>query len=160
MTSPFYIGGVDPGLDGGLTVLNQNKEIVDSIIMPTLDLGKRRILNAVAIVHFLERYPLKHIVLERVASRPDQSAQSVFTFGYGAGILEGIVATLKIPYSLVIPQVWMKKVLLGLPKEAGKSSIVYCQRTYPQVDWRGTERSRVPHDGKTDSACIALSYFL
>jgi len=160
MTSPLLVCGIDPGLDGGLTILNSNREVVASIIMPTLPLGKKRILESVRIVQFLEEHRPHHILLEKVASRPDQSAQSVFTFGYGAGILEGVVAALRIPYTHIIPQTWMKKVFVGMPKEGNKTSIIFCQQKWPSVDWRANPRCRVPHDGRTDSACIALSYFL
>jgi hypothetical protein len=78
----------------------------------------------------------------------------MFSFGYGTGILEGILIAMRIPYRRVRPQEWMKEVLKGLPK-VEKASVLFCQRQWPGTDWRGTERSKKPHDGKTDSACMA-----
>lgn len=161
-----YVMGVDPGLDGGITVLRRypaedggpgfRYDIALSTAMPVLDGSKRR-YDLRGIINIFKMYPISRATIERVSARPGQGVTSMFNFGYGAGLLEGIMSALDIPYQLVISQTWMKKVLAGLPKdEKAKSSVVYCQRLFPKMDWRKTDRCRVPHDGKTDSCCIAI----
>lgn len=163
---PRYVMGIDPGLDGGITILRTTPpedggpgyryDVALSVAMPTLDLSKR-IYDLRSIISVCTEFPIAMATIERVSARPGQGVTSMFSFGYGAGLLEGILAALDIPYQLVIPQTWMKKVLSGLPKdEKSKSSIVFCQRMFPKIDWRKTERSRIAHDGKTDSCCIAV----
>jgi len=154
--------GIDPGLEGGITFLDDSDEKIKiySYPMPTVDNGHKNVLSPASIHSLLSLYTnqkkIDRICIEKVGAMPGQGVTSMFSFGYGAGVLEGIVASLQIPYMLVIPQTWMKAVLSGLPKNEGtKSSIIWCQRFFPHVDWRKTEKSKKPHDGKTDSACIA-----
>jgi hypothetical protein len=151
------ICGIDPGLDGGIAFIEDGKP-KDIYIMPTLEYGKKRIIDARRLAEILKLYTVEHVIIERVGSRPDQSAPSVFTFGYGAGLLEGVVAALGLSYSFVIPQAWMRVLFKGMPKEENKTSVVYCVQRFPGIDWRATPRSRVPHDGMTDATCIALAY--
>lgn len=154
--SSLRVIGIDPGLDGGLTCI-ESTNIVASIPMPTVALGKKRIIDGVAVCRFIRSMNPSKITMERVHSMPKQGISSTFSFGHGFGLLEGIIVAMEIPYQLVIPQTWMKKVLAGLPKdEKSKSSVVYCQRLFPTIDWRRTDRCKVPHDGKTDSCCIAI----
>ena len=53
-----------------------------------------------------------HCVLEKVHQRPDQSAQSGFTFGTGYGMILGQLAAANhrhpVSRELVVPQKWMK----------------------------------------------------
>jgi len=69
--------------------------------------------------------------------------------------MQGILGSLKIPYEIVSPNDWMKVVFLGMDRTDEKLSIKWVQRLYPDYDWTATERSRILHDGKTDSAAIA-----
>lgn len=157
----MIVCGIDPGLEGGITFLEydaaKSREIhVESISMPTLDLGKKRVLDARQISLVLASRKIDRLRIEKVGAMPGQGVTSMFSFGYGAGLIEGVVACLGISYSLIIPQTWMKSVLSGLPKGEGtKSSILWCQRTFPAIDWRKTPKCKKPHDGKTDATCIA-----
>lgn len=158
----MIICGIDPGLSGGITIIerlfdgrHENISIM-SMPMPTVDIGKKKVLDVRSINTILRCKVLDLVVIEKVGAMPGQGVTSMFSFGYGAGILEGIVSSLYIPYELARPQEWMKKVLTGLPKGSdSKASILWCQRKFPDIDWRGTERSKKPHDGKTDSCCLA-----
>lgn len=159
MRRSMTVCGIDPGLQGGITILSDErsgKVVVNSFPMPILDIGKKHILDPKGIATILRGYPIDKVAIEQVGAMPGQGVTSMFSFGYGAGMLEGIVACLGIPYELVRPQRWMKDVLSGLPKDAGaKSSIVWCQRKFPEIDWRRTVQCKKPSDGKTDSCCIA-----
>lgn len=151
-----YVCGIDPGLSGGLTFISDaDDQNIVSFPMPTILVGKKEKLYGEAIVRHLEGLKPKAVFIEQVGAMPGQGVTSMFSFGYGCGQLEGIVSALRIPLRFVRPQEWMKFVLAGLPKEGAKSSVLWCQRYYPSVDWRRTERCKTPHDGKTDSACIA-----
>lgn len=59
--------------------------------------------------------------VERVASRPNQSAPSMFKFGVGYGQILGILAALDIPHVLVTPAKWKRAMgLIGEEKAASK----------------------------------------
>lgn len=147
--------GIDPGLNGGITIMDETG-IVASVPMPVESIGTKRRINAASVIDFLkEAGTIDRCAIEQVGAMPGQGVTSMFSFGYGAGMLEAILVALDIPYSLVQPQRWMKSVLQGLPKSEGKSSIIWCKRMFPHFDWRATERSKKPHDGMTDSACLA-----
>jgi crossover junction endodeoxyribonuclease RuvC len=49
-----------------------------------------------------------HVFIERVAARPGQGVTSMFRFGLTAGQIIGLVAGLRVPYSLVLPQRWQR----------------------------------------------------
>lgn len=155
------IVGVDPGLSGGLAHLIETSgklaAIVDVIPMPVFHDGKRNQFDRTTIIKWLAQANPERVLIEQVGSMPKQGIASTFNFGYGAGLIEGICLGLGIPVKLVTPQAWQSEVLKGYPKtEKGKSSVLFCSRMFPDHDWRGTERSRTPHDGKTDSCAIAF----
>lgn len=110
-------------------------------------------LDLVAIRQELERVEPEFIIMEKVASRPNQSSVSMFRFGEGFGALKGLAAGLNISLRLVTPQAWKKVVLAGTPKDK-EAAIRYCKQVFPEVSLLATERSRVPHDGIADALCI------
>lgn len=149
--------GIDPGFNGGITFVHTVTRDVVSQPMPVFgNMAKWKRLDIETIKRLFATYKPFGVCIEKVGAMPKQGVSSMFTFGYNAGILEGIVTTLGVPLKFCTPHAWMKDILRGIPKAGGKPSIIYAKQNYPQVDWRGTERSRVPHDGKTDSLCIAL----
>jgi crossover junction endodeoxyribonuclease RuvC len=114
--------------------------------------GKEIDLALVAQILKAWRNPVVYI--EKVHAMPGQGVTSMFSFGEGYGGLKGVCATLGLPYNLVTPQAWKKKVLAGTSKDK-EAAVDFCRRRYPQVNLLATERSRVPHDGMADALCIA-----
>lgn len=155
----MLVVGIDPGLDGGLTALLAQRPtpyVRASEPMPTIGGAKgKRLIDAAGVKRFLAAWSPDLVIIERVGARTGQGVTSMFNFGYGAGLIEGIVFAMGFRVEFVLPQEWQKEVYRGLPRDNPKPSVIFCQRTYPAFDWRGTERSRTPHDGKTDSCCIA-----
>jgi len=156
----FRVLGIDPGLDGGMTTLEMTERnvarVVSSEPMPTIGGVKgKRSISLAGVKSILTEAQPDLVVMERVFSRPGQSISAMFNFGHGLGVIEGIIFTLGLKSLFVLPQAWQKVVLKGLPRDMDKPSILFCQREFPLHDWRGTERSRTLHDGKTDSCCIA-----
>lgn len=152
--------GIDPGLDGGLTALESRPGELHAFVasepMPTLGGSSgKRVLDIHGIKRFLAANKPDLVVLEKVGAMPGQGVTSMFNFGYVAGLVEGVVFTLGLRVEFVQPQVWQRLVFKGIPRDNAKPSMIFCQRMFPSVDWRGSERSRTPHDGKTDSCCLA-----
>ena len=151
----MIFAGIDPGLDGAIAVISPSKiEIVD---IPTLLIGKRREVDAHALVKILRglrdgESGAKGLIvgLEKVHSMPKQGVASSFSFGRTAGVLQGVCAALQLPYQLVTPQAWHKRLLDGMPR--GKdSSIQRCHELFPEVDCI-TKKS---HHNRADALLIA-----
>jgi len=153
----IYVG-IDNGLSGGITVLDKEQNIIKSFIMPTLKVNKKNEYDTKSIVEFFHNpgYALSdiHCCLEKSHVRPVSGKRACFMTGYGYGLMQGILECIGVSYEIVTPQAWMKE--LGLNSKEGKGSIPFCQRKWPNFDWARTERCKKAHDGKTDSACIAL----
>lgn len=84
-----------------------------------------------------------------------QGIISTFNTGRGAGLLEGMVAGLSIPYTLVPALTWHAQMFKGVMGADSKAkALVVAQQLFPNVDLRRSEKGRVPHDGKCDALCI------
>ena len=94
-----YIG-IDPGINGGITVINKSGEIVSSIKMPSTS---RDLLD-----HLLIYCEDSFCIFEKVSSRPTNGAKSNFTFGRGIGQLEMALIALSVPSEDITPMKWMK----------------------------------------------------
>lgn len=155
MKTKFYIG-IDVGLSGAITVLDQDGKIVDIFDMPTVEVKvgkaiKRRIAPS-AIVSELELFAREdcHATVEAVAARPGQGVSSVFSFGQSFGIVSGILAAMKVPTEYVTPPVWTKSMKLAQGKGASR------QRAMDIFPAHAHLFKRVKDDGRSDSALIAL----
>ena len=152
--------GIDPGLDGGIAVMDE-RGLRYAEVLPTTKLAKKREVNLAALRDLLsidldDLNPFArdgvHVFLEHVHAMPKQGVTSMFTFGRGFGQIEGILAGLRIPYTLVSPQTWKKVVMAGEPKG---SEILVAERLWPEQDWRASERCKKQHMGMIDAALIA-----
>lgn len=113
-----FLIGIDPGLSGGIAVLDGSGELCNAIAFEKLSNHE--------IAEWLERYaasgfPVK-AALEKVGAMPGQGVCAMFTFGTSYGFLQGLLAAHKVSYIDVTPQKWQKR--LGIPpkqKEATKT---------------------------------------
>lgn len=132
------IVGIDPGITGALAVLRRDGSFVEALAMPSFKVGSRNRVNGAAVAAFLRRHmePDSHAFLEQVGAMPGggerrMGATSAFSFGHSAGIVEGLLQGLGIPYSLVQPQAWKKHAgLMGSDKDAARSRAI---QLYPDL---------------------------
>lgn len=157
--------GIDPGLEGGICLLNQDLQVLEFEVMPTI--GKE--INIRRLCDMLQSFYVDHgitlCVLERAGTRPGQSSQSGLKTGRNYGILEGIVSAQNIPYREIAPQTWMKSLAsyhkppgankAQLYKASKQRNVREAQKMFPKVDLLATERSKVPHLGKVDALLLA-----
>lgn len=125
-----YQIGIDPGCSGAMVVLADG-EPIEWELMPTIKLGEKNRVNGAAVAQFLQHYPGAHVFLERVGAMPGQGLSSTFGFGHSAGVVEGVVAALGIPYTLVTPQSWKKRA--GLLKTEKDTARARCVQLYPSI---------------------------
>ena len=109
----IYIG-IDPGLSGGIAILNQDGSVKDVVAMPDTPRD---------IYEFLFSYKEdSRCVLEDVGhGMPGQSSKATATFARHNGHLEMALLALGIPTEKVTPQKWIKVYQLKKKKEQDKN---------------------------------------
>jgi hypothetical protein len=151
--------GIDPGLDGGIAALFDDGRVLACWPMPTVTDGKRRHVDAHELVRLVGKIrnggPIGLAVLEQVSAMPKQGVSSTFAFGRSLGVIEGLLAGLLVPYTLVRPQAWQREVLVGIADDTRtKASVFYARRRWPQAPII-PDGCRKPHDGITDALALA-----
>jgi crossover junction endodeoxyribonuclease RuvC len=126
--------GIDPGCSGAIVILNDDLSYVAHIPMPVVKVGTKSRVNGAAVRAFILdglRDGHAHAYIEQVGAMPGQGVSSMFTFGHAAGVVEGIIQGLGIPYTLVTPQAWKKQAgLIGQDKDAARSRAI---QLYPEL---------------------------
>ncbi len=157
MTKQLILG-IDPGFSGALGLLQTDlvtkKFIVSVMDMPVLTSPKGKTEIDYTTLFEVLRSPSSdfHVtaILERVASRPNQSAPATFRFGQGYGAIEMALCAHKIPVQYVTPAVWKKH--FNLSKDKGASRSLAKQR-FPDL---ADQLARVKDDGRAEAILIAL----
>lgn len=123
--------GIDPGCSGALVLVTEQGGYIDHLPMPTIKVGTKSRVNGAAVAAWVRQYGIAHAYLEQVGAMPGQGTASMFTFGHAAGVAEGILQGLSIPYTLVTPQAWKKSAgLIGSDKDAARSRAI---QLYPEL---------------------------
>ena len=123
--------GIDPGCSGALVLVTEQGGYIDHLPMPTIKVGTKSRVNGAAVAAWIRQYGITHAYLEQVGAMPGQGTASMFTFGHAAGVAEGILQGLNIPYTLVTPQAWKKSAgLIGSDKDAARSRAI---QLYPEL---------------------------
>lgn len=145
--------GIDPGLSGAIAVLTDDTlKVFD---MPTMTVDRngkaKRQVSANELAELLNLYAGKdcHVYVERVSAMAGQGVTSVFSFGRSFGMIEGILAALKMPVTFVAPATWVKGVGRGPGKDASRSRAMELFPEYQHMF------KRVKDDGRADAALIA-----
>jgi len=150
-----YVIGIDPGINGAIAIFRDG--VLHSVVdMPTVEIasGKtmKRHISAVTLSDILARYPTAHVVIEKVGAMPGQGVTSMFNFGRSAGIIEGVVAALRMPSTYVTPQQWTKAVGRAAGKDASR------MRAMELFPTRAELFKRAKDDGRADACLIAHWY--
>lgn len=142
--------GVDPGLSGALALIGPaGLRIID---MPTLQPGKRRIIDEVELARLIDAAgPIDRAYLELVATRPGEGAVGAFAFGKGYGLIRGILRAHFIPIVDIAPRRW--KAAVGIPAGAGKDASRAKAKDIFQRE--AGAFARVKDDGRAEAALIA-----
>lgn len=159
--SPHYFFGVDPGLSGGVAVVHQDGNLRTKFPMPLRDdrtIDSRQLaLRATAGLHWTSHYPnvFFALVVEKVWAMPGQGVVSMFNFGRATGQAIGALETFIGTRALeVAPQTW-QKALWGAAEDPKAAAREYCAKTWPNESFLATARSKKPHQGMVDAACLA-----
>ena len=115
--------GIDPGLHGGLTVIDSAFNVLGLEDTPTVSINGKMIYDTSGMCDTLRRFALPGgalVILEAASARPGQGVSSMFSLGRGFGLWQGILSAMAIPFREVHPAVWTKAVFSPHPAAAEK----------------------------------------
>ena len=151
----MIIFGVDPGVSGAISVL-ENKKVIEIYDMPTMNYGKKnkKQINGSQVTNIIkERLNGDKeiiVVVEHVNAMPGQGVTSMFNFGQSFGVIKGICAALSLPIHFVRPTKWKKHFnLIKTNKEASRTKVI---EIYPEIS---NKLSRKKDSNKADAILIA-----
>lgn len=152
-----YVIGIDPGISGAISVFSRFPSTLHDVVdMPTLEVDsgktKKRHISAAVLRDILVCYPTAHVVTEKVGALPGNGSVSMFNFGRSAGIIEGVVAALRMPHTYVTPATWTKAVGRAAGKDASR---MRAMELFPS---KADLFKRAKDDGRADAALIAYWY--
>jgi len=154
----MIIIGIDPGINGAISVL-KNKKIIEVYDTPTMIDGKKnkRQINGAQVTNIIkERLNTNEeviVVVEQVNAMPGQGVTSMFNFGQSFGVIKGICAALSIPIYFVRPMKWKKHFnLIKTNKDASRTKVI---EAYPDIS---DKLHRKKDLNRADAILIAL-YF-
>ena len=154
----MIIIGIDPGINGAISII-ENKKIIEVYDTPTMIDGKKnkRQINGAQVTNiFKERLNGEKevvVVVEHVNAMPGQGVTSMFNFGQSFGVIKGICAALNLPIYLVRPAKWKKHFnLIKTNKDASRTKVI---EVYPEIS---SKLHRKKDSNRADAILIAL-YF-
>jgi hypothetical protein len=170
--SKFTVIGIDGGLKGAISAINDEGQLLQYFDIPTTVVqkkGKGRVKNATvvdgpallskmqALSGVLSYYaPHQYWFLELAGARPGEGVSSSFTTGKMFGMLEMACLSLGKPYVVVHPKTWTKWVLAGMDRGAGKErSFAKAIELFPEMVLKKPKGRVNSYDGRADSALIA-----
>ena len=151
----MIIVGIDPGVSGAISVM-ENKKVVEVFDMPTMIDGKKnkKQVNGSQVTNIIKERlnDGKEIVavIEHVNAMPGQGVTSMFNFGQSFGVIKGICAALSIPIYFVRPTKWKKHFnLIKTNKDASRTKVI---QIYPEIS---SQLSRKKDSNRADAILIA-----
>ena len=152
----MIIIGIDPGINGAISIL-ENKKIIDVFDTPTMIDGKKnkKQVNGSQVSNIIkERLNNNNkeivVVVEHVNAMPGQGVTSMFNFGQSFGVIKGICSALSIPIYFVRPTKWKKYFnLIKTNKDASRTKVI---EVYPEIS---SQLSRKKDSNKADAILIA-----
>ena len=151
----MVIFGIDPGVSGAISILENNK-VLDAIEMPTIIDGKKnkRQVNGSQVTNIIKERLRDGkeiiVVVEQVNAMPGQGVTSMFNFGQSFGVIKGICSALSLPIYFVRPTKWKKHFnLIKTNKDASRTKVI---QTYPEIS---SKLSKKKDSNKADAILIA-----
>ena len=150
--------GIDPGLSGGIAVLENNK-VLNIFDMPVMPEGKKnkRQLNSAQLVSLIKENIKSDeevaVIVEQVNAMPGQGVTSMFNFGQTFGAIKGVCAALELPIFFVRPSKWKKHFeLINSSKDSSRTKAI---EMYPALSNQLAKKKDV---NKSDAILIARFY--
>ena len=165
----IHVIGIDPGLEGGLVVMDGESRIVTTARMPTSP-GKREFLDFSRIRTFLRSVPTIGLVgIELLSPQGNSNGKvGVISAAKGVGTILGICLERDLPTEEIPPQSWQRLIPGGLPtapkgstqaqqaaaRAARKADIIrHARRRWPTADLVGSKSPTAKVSSGIADAC-------
>lgn len=144
------IVGIDPGASGAIAWLSTDGHLIEVHDLPVQKINGRSELMPSVLGAMLRR-PFRepvHAYLERVHVKPTDGKVGAFSFGRNFGMIEGVLAALAVPVTLITPGKWKGGLRLAADKGASRHRAAQL--------WPGAaaQFARVKDDGRAEAALI------
>lgn len=148
------IVGIDPGASGAIAFFDPKAGTLDVHDMPVMEIersGKtKREISPTLLANILHDDFGHNIVwIEKVGAMPGQGVSSMFQFGRGVGMIEGVIAAEGLSLNYVTPQAWQKAVGVRGGKDGSRLRAVELFPKYANLF------ARKKDDGRAEAALIA-----
>ena len=154
----MIIFGIDPGVSGAISIL-ENKKVIEIFDMPTMIDGKKnkRQVNGSQVTNIIKEKLNNDkeiiVVVEHVNAMPGQGVTSMFNFGQSFGVLKGICSAMQLPMYFVRPAKWKKYFnLINSEKDASRTKAI---QIFPYI----SEKLSKKKDGNKADAILIASFF-
>ena len=154
----MYVG-IDNGISGAVTVLDNAGAIVAWAPMPVQRARKGNEVDVMALTKWLNRlhHPVDESTIYTI-EEPGGSKSARAASGM-AGSFHAVRAVLTLRgarWDRVTPRAWQKVMLPGCGKGETKArALEAARRLWPDEKWLRTDKCTTPHDGAIDAALIA-----
>ena len=150
--------GIDPGNEGALVLLSDARSILDIADMPCVADGARgrRTVNPALLAAIVRRWVPSNAFCDYVGPRPTDAKIAAFSFGRCRGAIEGTLAALGVPVTMLTVPTWRRAVGLpvGATKEMSRGEAI---RRFPE---KAALFARVKDDGRAEACLIAIAGLL
>lgn len=136
--------GIDPGLTGGIAAQNISTSALEVVVpMPIVKpksifkVSAQPEIDAEGLLKLLKPHAARitHVVIEGVHSMPGQGVASMFKFGFGYGLVCGVLESLALDHGFTIqkavPAVWKSTMGLSCDK---RDSLTRARELWPSHD--------------------------
>lgn len=144
----MIILGIDPGLEGALALIDAGVSSLVVHKMPVFSkttTKTKKFVDVNEIYNVLKNYKIDYAFMEQVAASPQMGVVSAFSFGEGYGKVQGVLAALEAPLTLIPPQTWKKA--LAVPKDK-KEAVARANQLFPGAGFK--------KDGEAEASLIAF----
>jgi hypothetical protein len=143
---------VDPGLHGAVLHAEYNRVRVQWQAMPIVRARQgRSALDTAALVELVERIRPTRAVIERQTPFRGQGLTSTSSIMMQFGVLQGVLAALHVPFTIMDPKAWRRALGVGDGKEA---SIVTMTRLQPELAIELRSKSKALQIAVADAWCM------
>ena len=144
---------IDPGAHGALAFFTPGAGTLEVIDMPIVEVKRgAKMKNEISpqmLAALIGARKPGMAILEKVGAMQGQGTSSMYQFGRGVGMLEGVLAALHVPTSYVTPQKWQREVGMRDGKDGARARAAELFPAYAQMF------ARKKDDGRADASLIA-----
>jgi len=156
----LYIG-IDPGLSGGVAVIDNDGNMINMMTMPNTLHGRRNTVEIRELESFIKTYVNATVIIES-AQKFSAGTNALTSTWFGFGRITAMLELNGIRHEIIAsPLTWQKAFWTKpkMPKEVKfdtkAASVAAAKRLFPGLSFLRSERCSKPHDGLTDAALIA-----